>query len=161
MQHFVIRTVEIPDLPLLDSALRALSKELGDNHRASLGFLEQAGFGETPAYHALIAMDSDDRLCGAVVFSPVMSTVMSATGLFVSDLWVAELARGCGLGRRLLAHAAESSAARWGASYLKLAVYDHSSDSRRFYDRLGLSARSGETTMILDQIGLEALKGNV
>ena len=158
MQHFVIRLVEKRDLPLLDSALRALSKELGDKHPASIEFLEQAGFGSTPAYYALIALTSTDTLCGAVVFSPVLSTTLATTGFYVSDLWVAQEARGDGLGRRLLAQAAEVSHAKWGANYLKLAVYDGSNHARRFYDRLGLTERPGETTLFLDKFGLDALR---
>ena len=161
MQQFTIRLVEKSDLPFLDIALRALSRELGDNHPASVRFLEQAGFGLTPAYYALIALNSAGAVQGAVVFSPVISTTQAATGLYVSDLWVASAARGHGLGRGLLAQAARFSHAQWGAAYLKLAVYDGSSDTRQFYERLGLSAKSGETIMILDKSGLETLKGKV
>lgn len=159
MQHVVIRSVQQHDLDLLDRALRALSEELGDKHPSSIEFLEQAGFGSTPAYYALIAMNANDTLCGAVVFSPVMSTTQAATGFYVSDLWVAQSTRGCGLGKRLLVHAADVSHARWGASFLKLAVYDKSNDARRFYDQLGLTERAGETTLFLDSFGVDALRG--
>lgn len=159
MPDYVIRLVEKNDLPLLDTALRALSKELGDQHPATINFLEQAGFGPTPAYYALLALDSSDTLVGAVVFSPAVSTTLAATGCFVSDLWVADTARGDGLGRRLLLQAAEVSQAMWGAGYLKLAVYDGSSEAGAFYTKLGFTARSGETTLFLDNSGLNALKG--
>lgn len=158
MQDIVIRSVEKDDLDLLDTALRTLSEELGDKHPASIEFLEQAGFGPTPAYYALIALGPIDQLCGAITFSPVMSTTLANTGFYVSDLWVAQTARGCGLGKRLLARAADISYAKWGASYLKLAVYDGSTDARRFYDALGLAARTGETTLFLDKTGIDALR---
>ena len=158
MQDIVIRSVEKYDLGLLDTALRMLSKDLGDHHPASIEFLEQAGFGPIPSYYALIALNSTNNVCGAVVFSPVMSTTLAASGYYVSDLWVAESARGCGLGRRLLSRAAAFSYAKWGADYLKLAVYEGSTDARRFYDRLGLTVRSGETTLFLDKAGLVALR---
>jgi len=161
MQDFTIRPVEKPDLPLLDTALKALSKELGDAHPASIALLEKAGFGPTPAYYALIAESRTGASCGAVVFSPTLSTTLATTGLFVSDLWVADTARGIGLGRRLLSEAAKFALARWGAGYLKLAVYHTSSDTRRFYERLGLSPRHDETTMLLDKTGLDALKGEI
>lgn len=159
MQKIIIRSVEKHDLSLLDTALRALSDELGDHYPASLEFLEQAGFGPTPAFYALIALSTKDTLCGAVVFSPVMSTTLATTGLYVSDLWVAETTRGCGLGRRMLARAADVSHARWGANYLKLAVYDGSTNARRFYDQLGLTERDSETTLFLDKFGLDGLRG--
>lgn len=159
MQAVIIRSVEKRDLTLLDSALRALSADLGDKHLATIELLEQAGFGPTPAFHALVALGVSDTLCGTVVFSPVLSTTMAATGCYVSDLWVAESARGCGLGKRLLSHAAAESHTRWGAKFLKLAVYDESTQARRFYDRLGLTERRGETMMFLDQAGMDALRG--
>jgi ribosomal protein S18 acetylase RimI-like enzyme len=161
MQHFIVRCVEKHDLSLLDSALRALSDELGDQHPASIEFLEQAGFGSTPAFYALIALNAKDTLCGAVVFSPVMSTTLATTGFYVSDLWVAHEARGCGLGERLLRHAADDSYARWGAKYLKLAVYDDSPGARQFYNRLGLTERQGQTTMFLDELGVDGLRGEM
>lgn len=160
MQQFIIQPVRKQDVALLDQALRSLSEELGDTHPASIRFLEQAGFGRSPAYHALIALDTNGTLCGAVVFSPVVSTTFAATGLYVSDLWVARTARGCGLGKRLLAEASILSNARWGANYLKLAVYDASTDARRFYQRLGFTDRQGETTLLLDRNGIDKLRDN-
>jgi ribosomal protein S18 acetylase RimI-like enzyme len=159
MREWLIRPVEQTDLPLLDTALRALSKDLGDKHLATMEMLALAGFGPTPAYHAQLAVDATGTLGGAVLFSPVMSTSMGAAGLYVSDLWVAPNARGSGVGRRLLAQAGEFAHARWGASYLKLAVYHASKDARQFYDRLGFVERTHETTLFLDEIGLSALKG--
>jgi ribosomal protein S18 acetylase RimI-like enzyme len=159
MDNLVIRAVAKKDLPLLDQALRALSSDLGDAHPADITLLEKAGFGPFPAYHALIALDDKETLFGTAVFSPLFSTTLAATGLYVSDLWVSDSARGAGLGPRLLAHAARSAETLWGAAYLKLAVYHDAPDARRFYDRLGFSARDGETTMFLDQSGFETLKG--
>lgn len=159
MDNLTIRAVTKADLPLLDRALRALSSDLGDHHPADIALLEKAGFGPVPTYHALIALDDKGALFGAVVYSPFLSTSLAATGLYVSDLWVSDTARGAGLGPRLLAHAARSAEALWGAAYLKLAVYHDAQDARRFYDRMGFSARDGETTMFLDKSGFDTLKG--
>ncbi len=70
-------------------------------------------------------------MIGAATYSPVFSTKRAATGLFVSDLWVAAEARGLGLGRRLLATAHKLAAREWGAAYLKLAVYEDNSVGAR------------------------------
>lgn len=161
MKNWLIRPVERADLTLLDTALRALSKDLDDTHLAKIEVLEQAGFGPTPAFYALLALGEADELGGAVLFSPAMSTSMGGPGVYVSDLWVAPAARGSGLGRDLLAETGAFAQARWGAGYLKLAVYDGSKNARQFYDRLGLVARSDETTLFLDQTGLNALKGQL
>jgi GNAT superfamily N-acetyltransferase len=159
MKHPIIRPVAARDLALLDAALKALSKDLGDTHPCDVPFLKAAGFGPTPAYHALIALSDPATACGAAVFSPVLSTTLAATGLYVSDLWVCEAARGKGLGRGLLLEAAKLADALWGANFLKLAVYDGAPDARQFYDRLGFSARNSETTLFLDTDGINALKG--
>jgi len=158
MKNATIRPVEKPDLPLLDQALRALSQDLGDAHLGDVALLERTGFGATPAYHALIA-ESGQALLGAVVFSPILSTVRGMSGLYVSDLWVGSDARGMGLGPRLLAAATRVAADRWCAEFLNLAVYHTSVGARRFYDRLGFAPRSEETKMVLDTSGFEALKG--
>ncbi|GGA28276.1 GNAT family N-acetyltransferase [Neptunicoccus cionae] len=154
-----IRLAERSDLALLNTALAALSAELNDPHPATPEFLEQAGFGPVPTFYALIAQSGADTLDGAIMFSPVTSTSMASTGTFVSDLWVAQTMRGTGLGRRLLAAAADWSAMRWGAGYLKLSVYDQSVQSRKFYDRLGFVPKDTETTMFLDKSGFKTLKG--
>ena len=158
-QDITIRRVERADLPLLDQALRALSADLGDPHPADIALLEQAGFGPTPAYYALIAENGEAGLCGAAMYSPVMSTTLAAPGVFVSDLWVEKSARGTGLGRRLLAQVAQDAGTRWNAGCLKLAVYHDASGARRFYDQLGFGARTDETTMLLDRPAFEVLKG--
>ncbi len=159
MDNLIIRAVTKDDLPLLDQALRALSSDLGDAHPADIALLEKAGFSTIPTYYALIALDNNEALFGAVVFSPFLSTTLAATGLYVSDLWVSDAARGVGLGRRLLAHASRSAEALWGAAYLKLAVYRDAPAARQFYDRLGFLARDDETTLFLDKIGFDTLKG--
>lgn len=51
--------------------------------------------------------------------------------------------------------------AEWQASYLKLAVYNSSPDAQHFYERLGFVGQINETTMILGEKGLTALKGKL
>ncbi|WP_071674011.1 GNAT family N-acetyltransferase [Nioella nitratireducens] len=158
MDTVTIRPVEEADLPLLDSALRALSDDLDDPHRAGMKALRAAGFGPCPAFHALLALDGADMV-GAIMFSPVFSTVRGVPGLYVSDLWVSDAARGTGLGRRLLAAAAARACALWGAGYLRLDVYDDSAGAQGFYNRLGLTPMTGQQTLALSGDGFDRLKG--
>ncbi|EDM69810.1 acetyltransferase, GNAT family protein [Roseobacter sp. AzwK-3b] len=146
------------DLMLLDGALRALSADLGDTHKASRACLASALLSEVAPAHGLLAMQGE-TLCGAALFSPTYSTARGAAGVYVSDLWVDETVRGSGLGRRLLAAVVRRAAQTWRAEWLTLAVYDHSVASRAFYDRLGLVPRTGATVMTLDREGcLEMMK---
>lgn len=158
MDDVTIRPVQEADLPLLDAALRALSGDLGDTHRAGIEALRAGGFGPFPAFYAVLALRAQQAL-GAAVFSPVFSTVRGKTGLYVSDLWVSEAARGLGLGRRLLAAAAEHAGALWNAGYLRLDVYDGSAQAQEFYARLGLEPMAGQSTLALSGPGFDALKG--
>ena len=146
------------EVTLLDRALRALSADLGDTHKASRDCLASALLSEAAPAHGLLAMQ-DGTLCGAALFSPLYSTARGAAGVYVSDLWVDETLRGAGLGRKLLAEVMRRAAQTWQAQWLTLAVYDHSVASRAFYDRLGLVPRSGATVMTLDREGcLEMMK---
>ncbi len=157
MNEITFRPVRTDDdLALLDQALRALSADLGDAHLAGPDLLGKALFSDCPSAHALLALDGD-RLCGAALFSPTFSTVRGAAGVYVSDLWVDPVIRGLGLGRRLLAAVGARAAKLWAADWLTLAVYDHSTASRRFYDRLGFVPQTGATVMKLGPDGLQRL----
>lgn len=154
-----IRLAERADAVRLNAALIRLSADLGDTHQATDAALEAAGWGATPAFHAQLA-EVAGAIVGVVMYSPVFSTVRGGAGVYVSDLWVAAEQRATGLGRRLLRAAASDAARCWGAGFLKLQVYDSSPGARRFYDRLGFTAASGHTDMILQAAGFEALKGD-
>jgi ribosomal protein S18 acetylase RimI-like enzyme len=158
MQAISIRAAAEADLERLDAGLRRLSEGLGDGHRARVGDLRRAGFGAHPAFRALLA-EAGDALVGVVLFSAIFSTMRGAAGLYVSDLWVADEARGQGLGQGLLTAAAREGERLWGARFLRLVVYDDNAEAQRFYRRLGFGTDSREILMTLDGDGLGALKG--
>lgn len=148
------------DAEALNEALRQLSTDLGDTHRATAGDLLRLGWGPHPAFRAMLALDGD-TVVGVALYSPYVSTVFGASGIYVSDLWSAETMRGQGLGPRLLAATLRDGEATWGARFLKLDVYHTSPDARRFYDRLGFRPADHATKMILDEAACTALKGEV
>lgn len=158
MDAITIRRAVAEDMEQLNEALRHLSGEIGDEHGGTAGLLRKAGFGDNPAFRALLA-EAGGQVVGAALYSPVFSTVMASAGVYVSDLWVADTARGQGLGKRLLSAVAEDAGAVWNAGYLKLAVYDDNDGARAFYDRLGFAPMADETIMLLDRSGFESLKG--
>ena len=149
MRDMEFRTVQdAADLARLEAALRALSAEIAEDYATDSAALVQAVLGDRPAAHGLLALGGDQTL-GAALYSPVFSTVRGAAGVYVSDLWVSAQARGQGLGARLLAQIAREGAARWRATWLKLAVYDHSEDAQVFYQRLGFEPARGMQEMRL------------
>jgi len=157
MTGLFFRPVETKDdMVRLDRALRALSGDLGDDHASTAAALAAAIEGPHPAAWALLAQKGDATL-GAALFSPVFSTVEGAAGVYVSDLWVSQSARGRGLGRRLLAETVARAARLWRAEWISLAVYADSAASRRFYERLGFVPRTEAGTMVLTRDGTQRL----
>lgn len=157
MDGVVIRPAGAADVALLDTALRALSDDLGDTHRATVEDLRAAGFGAQPAFRALLALQGE-RAVGVALFSPLYSTTRGVPGAYVSDLWVAASARGAGLGQRLLAAVRDQARTLWGAGFIRLAVYQDNARALAFYHALGFAAHPGETSLVvagadLDRIG--------
>ena len=153
-----IRLATRADAVRLNAALRRLSDDLGDTHRATDDMIARAGWGAHPSFRALIA-EEGEAVTAVALYSPCFSTSRGGALAYISDLWVAEMQRGTGMGRRLLAEVARDAAATWGADRLKLVVYDDSPAARAFYDRLGFTPATGQTELHLDAAQCEALKG--
>ena len=148
MEDVLIMPAGPGEIPLLDSALRQLAADLGDAYLSDEAALKAALCGEAPRCLALLATRRNAVL-GAVLASPAFSTMRGGVGLFVSDLWVAASARNQGLARRLLAAALREGVRRGSGAFLKLSVYHDNPTARASYDRLGFTAQSGETNMVL------------
>ena len=144
------------DLARLEQALRTLSADIGEDYAAGSAALAHALTGPNPAAHGLLALQKDQTL-GAALYSPAFSTVRGAAGVYVSDLWVSADARGQGLGARLLAQVAQQGATLWQATWLKLAIYDHSHSAQQFYKRLGFAPATGMQEMRLGPDGVTHL----
>ncbi len=156
MTDLTFRTARAEDAAFLNRALAQLSADIGDSHQATTEDLRAALAGARPPFEAILAL-SDETPAGAVVFSPVYSTIRAAAGLFVSDLWVAEAHRSQGLGRRLLAQARDRAAALWQARYMKLNVYADNAAARAAYDRMGFVHNSADQSLFLEGAALAAL----
>jgi ribosomal protein S18 acetylase RimI-like enzyme len=156
MDRIRIRLAERSDAPRLNSALRNLSRTMGDTHKAEDSAVASAGFGQTPAFFALVA-EQRDAIVGVAVYSPLFSTVRGRAGAYVSDLWVDEHLRGQRLGVRLLAAVRDNARSRWGAGFLRLAVYHDNPKAVSFYAGLGFVSAAAETSMILEGDALAAV----
>lgn len=158
-----IRPAGPGDAQALDHALQHLSSELEDPHRVGPAHITAAAFEGAPIFYALIAEENIDTsetgIVGFTFMSPVFSSVRGGPGTFISDLWVAPSRRGTGLGRRLLASAANFGKAHWGALFLKLSVYDRSPESQAFYAKLGFSEAGYEKVLYLTEDGYQRLAG--
>jgi GNAT superfamily N-acetyltransferase len=92
------------------------------------------GFGERRCFESLL-VEVDGQVVGLAIHRPSYSTFDGRTGFYVEDLFVAESARGLGVGRMLMARLAAIARER-GCSRMTLAVL-HWNPARDFYRRLG------------------------
>lgn len=146
------RPMEAVDVPVLRAMLQALSDQEGGRPVASEAALLEGDFGPRPLFRGLMA--EKDGSLGVVVYYPSYSTLRGEPGVYVQDLFVAEAARGKGIGRGLLA--AVMTAQDWGAKYLTLSVSPGNVAAKAFYDRMGFRARDYDF-LIVDGAALEAL----
>jgi GNAT superfamily N-acetyltransferase len=134
----MIRAAVAADVGTLLRLVRELAdyEREADKVRATEADLLRDGFGPSPRFEAIIA-ESDGAAVGFALFYPNYSTWDGRPGLFVEDLYVTASARGCGVGRMLLAQLARIALER-GWNRLNLNVLDWN-PARGFYHRIGLA----------------------
>jgi len=161
MMRAAIRPAVAADAERLHAALARIALHLGTPEKflARPDDYLRHGFGDAPLFRALIAEEGAETL-GVAVFFPEFSTMRGRPGVYLQDLWVAETARGSGLGPRLLA-AVSRAAARWEASYMKLAAHIDNPGAARFYRRLGFALDAGEQVFVIDGAAYAGLGGTV
>ena len=132
------------DARLVHDLILALAGNLGATRKVTsvAEDIEREGFGAKPAFQALIA-ERDGEAVGLCLFFDSFSSWSGRRGVYVQDLYVAESARGLGLGRRLLAEAAAIVQAR-GGCYLRLSVDADNAGAQDFYESVGLHWSSTE-----------------
>lgn len=153
MNTGAIRMAGPDDLGDVMTALRALAADLGDPFRADDAGVHRALFGPMPYACAMLAPGP----LGIALCSPVVSTTLGQPVVFVSDLWVSDLARGQSLGRRLLAAAMRAGRDRWGACALRLNVYRDNVAAQGFYRHLGFQMDGADMPALLSGPALAAL----
>ena len=134
-----IRRATEADAAAIHAMVLDLAAAIGmtDRVASSVADIRDQGFGADPAFEALIA-ERDGAPVGLCLFFETFSSWDGRRGVYVQDIYVAEAARGLGLGRRLLAEAAAISRTR-GGSYLRLSVEADNRGAQAFYQRVGLT----------------------
>jgi GNAT superfamily N-acetyltransferase len=132
-----IRFATAEDAGLLLALIRGLAafERAPDAVVATEADLVRYGFGEERQFEAIIAfLDGDPA--GFAAFHSRFSTWLGRPGLYLEDLFVAEVARRHGVGRRLIARLAAIAVERgWGRIDFQVLEWN---PARRFYERLGL-----------------------
>jgi GNAT superfamily N-acetyltransferase len=111
-------------------------------------------FGERPRAEVLIA-ERAGRIAGFALFFHNYSTWMGRAGLYLEDIFVRDWARGCGVGRLLMAGLARIAKER-GCARLDLWVL-HWNPARAFYEKLGMIDMSDWRPYRLEAAGIERL----
>lgn len=137
----VIRKAVREDVP----AILALVKALATYERepeavvATEADLLRDGFGEIPAFHVLVAQESDEpgaRIIGFAFYFFSYSTWLGRRCLYLEDLFVEPQHRGKGTGIALMSELARVALAA-GCRRFVWQVLDWNEPSIAFYERLG------------------------
>ncbi len=152
-----IRPAVPDDAAAVNRALGQLSADMGDVHAAHDADIARFCFGPSPVFRALLAEAADGSIVGVAAFSPFFSTVYGSVGIYVSDLWVAEQARGRKLGQRLLSAVRAFGLDAWDARFIRLNVYHDNQKALAFYERVGFEPTTDTQYMTLAGTAYDAL----
>ena len=116
--------------------------------------LVRHGFGPDRQFEAILAF-VDDKPAGLALFHSRFSTWLGQPGMYLEDLYVAEEARGLGVGRRLMARLAAIAVERsWGR--IDFQVLDWN-PARGFYHRFEMQHLGGWLRYGADEKALRRL----
>ena len=131
----VIRPVERGDLTDLCAMIHALAAHHGDRAQADAATLERDLLGDRPWLSGLVA-DAAGRLQGYAILCPRAQVHLGLRGADLHHLYVAEAARGQGLGRRLTMGAADLARDQ-GCRFLVVSAEADNVAAHAFYRRAG------------------------
>lgn len=156
-QDFAIGPATPADVP----AIHGLIRELADYEKlthavvATERDLHEALFGPRPCAEALVAA-RDGRTVGFALFFTSYSTFVGRPGIYLEDLYVQPAARGCGIGKALLARLAALAVER-RCGRLEWSVLDWNAPAIGFYRSLGAKPMDEWTVYRLDGDALRTL----
>jgi GNAT superfamily N-acetyltransferase len=156
-----IRPAVAADAAAIHAMIQALAAGLGMAEQVSSSpqdFL-QHGFGDQPAFEALIAERAGQPL-GLSLYFFSFSSWAGKRGVYLQDIYVDARARGTGLGQWLLAETARR-AAQQGAAFMRLAVDKDNLTARDFYRSAGMIHAERDCIYKAWNEAFEALQRNI
>lgn len=156
---FTIRLAEAGDADAIHSGLLMIARHVGEEAKvkATPADLRKHGFGERPAFTALIA-EVGNEFAGMSLFFPSFSTWRGRPGAYIQDIVVDERFRGAGIGVALL-RATAAHVRETGGCYLRLSVDIKNLSAQHFYERMGLEWSKDEHIHAAYGDAFEALAG--
>ncbi len=139
-RRILIRPAAIDDAEAITRMARALSlTDGGRPSRLTVETCRRDGFGPHPAFHAVIA-DIAGEPVGYAAYSWGYDTDTATRGVYVSDLFVMEACRRCGVGGALMA-AIAARCREQGGHWMFWSVLKHNRDGRNFYRTIARELR--------------------
>lgn len=147
--EILIRAGEPRDAAAIREMIAGLARETVGEHQQVLSAqaILRYGFGPEKSFESFVA-EQDGKVVAAMIVYDEFSTWRGQKGAYVLDIYIAPSARGCGLGRRLIARAAEWGRAR-GASYVRLSVDHRNIHAVNFYEAIGFAEGSHDRVFVL------------
>lgn len=144
-----IRAARIDDAEAIRSMVAALAREtIGDHQQVfSVDDVRRYGFGPEKAFESFVADRAGEVVAAMIVFDD-FSSWRGKKGVYVLDIYIAPDARGMGLGRRLIARAAEWGRGR-GGSYVRLSVDQQNIHAINFYEAIGFKEGAHDRVFVL------------
>ena len=127
-----------------DLGLDTVPKMTGQNLRDAKGLA-----------HVTVA-DSAGLILGVCLWTMTYSSWRGCPGIYISDLYVLQPARGRKIGEKLLRGTLRESL-KLGARFVKMEVEVDNAAAARFYERLGLKHKSNDRVFILEPDKFEQL----
>lgn len=146
---------DVPDVLALVKELAAYEREPDAVIATEADFLRD-GFGETPAFHVLVAEDAGGAVIGFALYFFSYSTWVGRRCLYLEDLFVQPEHRGKGAGIALMKALAKEAVAKECRRFV-WQVLDWNAPAIAFYERLGASVRREWLSVRLEGDALAAL----
>lgn len=132
-----IRPITPADLPHVLKLVQSLAQHHGDTPQASLDSLSRDLFGPAPWAQGLIA-DEGGELQAYALLLPLMRAHLGQRGMDLHHLFVAEPARGAGLGTAMI-RAVRAHVLAIGCDYLTVSTQEANAEARDFYIHHGFT----------------------
>lgn len=137
-QAFHIRPAVAADSEALWPLMRDLAvfEHYIDSFAITPDIVRHCGFEKNPPDFQCLVAEADGGLVGMLVYYLLPYTAQNRPVLYMKELYVAEEARGAGVGEALMQTLAEA-ARRYGCAQIKWTVAPWNTAGQRFYQRLG------------------------
>ncbi|AUG53704.1 GNAT family N-acetyltransferase [Thalassospira marina] len=157
-----IRPATAQDVGHMHAMLREIARVTDslDKFTSTKEDILRDGFGDIPAFHALIGETNEGMPLAMCLYFDSYSTFRGKAGIYIQDLYVDSSLRGGGFARYLFSHVA-AHARRTNRHYIRLSVDAENMTGQKFYRKIGMKPAVSERIFVLDGPALATLAAEV